>query len=113
MPGASEGLSQPDVDFEGVVARASRHRQSDIQPDGPDRRVIPHPGTGADAKFAGHRFEAAAYLAGIHEYGGAEIGAEALPQLQTTRLDRGTADGQARGGAFPKQGPTRLEGKPR
>src|SRR5258708_10763004 len=78
-----------------------RKRHGNIESDGSDRRVISHARAGADAEFVRRRFEAGTDLAGVHEYGGAEIGAEALPQFQATRRDRGTADRRAVGELRP------------
>src|SRR5882724_11436764 len=115
MPGALEGLPQPDVDFKGVVAARRRRRDrgrrarlamprdrhGNVKSDGSDRRVIPHARAGTDAEFVGGRLEAGADLSGVHEYDGAEIGAEALPQFETARRNRRTSDRRAVGELRP------------
>src|SRR5450755_5203250 len=110
MPGASERLSQSNVELERILLREqSLGRHGDVESDVSNGRVIAYAYAGTDAELGRHRFQTGADLSGIHEYRGAKVGAEALPQFQTTGLDRGAADRESGArGADGKFRPHRL-----
>src|SRR5512140_2529495 len=92
--GASEGLSQPDVDLErvvGVVTRTPLQWYGHVQPDRPDRRVVAYSYACPGFELAVERAQVGTDVARVQESRGTEIRAEALPEFDRPRVDRGAS----------------------
>src|SRR5271165_4823822 len=95
--GASERLSQPDVDLKGLVIGAVMlGRYGNIESDGTDGRVVSDPCSEPDVERTWHHLELVADLTAVDEERGTKMLAEALAIFQTARGDRGAAEGIVR-----------------